>query len=168
MGTNRVESMGTEASSRQRRSFRRFACSFCSTKSVGSASFRWGAAVLALLATASAGVLPPTSPLWPPVYDLGLSTITMQCNGSGWSSPERGAVRPFRRSIHRVRFGGPCCFVVQEFGIVSYDWSNAKAQWAASKPMDCEERLLQQATMTKQLNPASHVFVYRNVVKASA
>jgi hypothetical protein len=51
---------------------------------------------------------------------------------------------------------------------VSYDWSNAKAQWAASKPMDCEERLLQQATMTKQLNPASHVFVYRNVVKASA
>ena len=85
-------------------------CSFCSTKSVGSASFRRGAAVLALLATASAGVLPPTSPLWPPVYDLGLSTITMQCNGSGWSSPERGAVRPFRRSIHRVRFGGPCCF----------------------------------------------------------
>ena len=32
-----------------------------------------------------------------------------------------------------------------EFGIVSYDWSNAKAQWAAEKPMDCEERLQTQA-----------------------
>jgi len=67
-----------------------------------------------------------------------------QCNSSGWSSPERGGT----------------------FGIVSYDWSNAKAQWAAAKPMDCEERLVQQAVMTKTANPASHVFVYRNVVKA--
>jgi hypothetical protein len=67
----------------------------------------------------------------------------MQCNGSGWSSPERGAT----------------------FGIVSYDWSNAKAQWAAAKPMDCEDRLQTQARMTKKQNPDSHVFVYRNVVK---
>lgn len=68
----------------------------------------------------------------------------MQCNGSGWSSPERGA----------------------EFGIVSYDWSNAKAQWAAAKPMDCEERLLQQAQMTSAQSPDTRVFVYRNLVKA--
>merc|ERR1712194_419855 len=34
----------------------------------------------------------------------------MQLNGSGWSSPERGA----------------------EFGIISYDWSNAKTQWAVA------------------------------------
>ena len=63
---------------------------------------------------------------------------------TGWSDPGRGA----------------------EFGIISYDWSNAKEQWAAAKPMDCEERLLQQAQMTKSLSPKSKVFVYRNVVKA--
>ena len=68
----------------------------------------------------------------------------MQCNGSGWSSPERGA----------------------SFGIVSYDWSNAKKQWAAAKPMDCEERLLTQAEMTKKAGPGTHAWVYRNVVKA--
>ncbi len=67
----------------------------------------------------------------------------MQCNSSGLSSPFRGA----------------------QFGIVSYDWSNAKAQWAASRPMDCEERLVEQAVKTKQAG-AKHVFVYRNLVKA--
>lgn len=75
---------------------------------------------------------------------MTLSTITMTCNSSGWSSPVRGS----------------------EFGIVSYDWSNAKQQWATATPMDCEERLLQQARMTKALNPSSRVFVYRNLVKA--
>ena len=43
----------------------------------------------------------------------------MQCNSSGWSSVDRGAA----------------------FGIISYDWSNAKQQWANQQPMDCEERL---------------------------
>jgi len=68
----------------------------------------------------------------------------MQCNGTGYSSPERGA----------------------EFGIISYDWSNDKLHWAAAQPMDCEERLTTQATATKQMNPNSKVFTYRNVVKA--
>lgn len=27
-------------------------------------------------------------------------------------------------------------------------WSNAKAQWAVARPMDCEERLVQQAELT--------------------
>jgi hypothetical protein len=90
-------------------------------------------------------VLPPTTPPWPPTYNMSLSTLTMAVNGSGWSSPERGA----------------------QFGIVSYDWSNAKAQWAAATPMDCEERLLEQAQMTKaRSGNASKVFVYRNLVKA--
>eukprot|EP00471_Norrisiella_sphaerica_P000396 CAMPEP_0184488090 /NCGR_PEP_ID=MMETSP0113_2-20130426/10521_1 /TAXON_ID=91329 /ORGANISM="Norrisiella sphaerica, Strain BC52" /LENGTH=420 /DNA_ID=CAMNT_0026870567 /DNA_START=299 /DNA_END=1561 /DNA_ORIENTATION=- len=75
---------------------------------------------------------------------MSLSTLTMQCNSSGWSSPSRGS----------------------EFGVVSYDWSNAKDQWAAMKPMDCEERLQRQAHMTKKRNPSSKVFVYRNLVKA--
>ena len=70
--------------------------------------------------------------------------MVMTCNSSGWSNPKRGA----------------------EFGIASYDWSNAKKQWAAQKPMDCEERLLEQAESTKKLNPDTHVFVYRNLVKA--
>ncbi len=45
--------------------------------------------------------------------------------------------------------------------------SNAKDQWAAAKPMDCEERLLEQAAMTKALNPDTHTWVYRNLVKVS-
>lgn len=50
---------------------------------------------------------------------------------------------------------------------MSYDWSNAKAQWAAATPMDCEERLLKQAEMTKTSSKnRTKVFVYRNVVKA--
>lgn len=79
------------------------------------------------------------------------------------------------------------------FGITSYDWythararqhahththrhtrahkstglrSNTKKQWAAAKPMDCEERLLEQARKTKNLNKDGKVFVYRNLVKA--
>lgn len=32
--------------------------------------------------------------------------------------------------------------------------------------MDCEERLLKQAEMTKAINPSTNVFVYRNLVKA--
>ena len=97
-----------------------------------------------LLWGADAGVLGATNPPCAPTYNLTLSSLTMQCNGSGWSSPTRGA----------------------QFGVVSYDWSNAKAAWAASKPMDCEERLAHQAKLTKDANPASKVFVYRNVVKA--
>jgi hypothetical protein len=71
------------------------------------------------------------------------SLITMQCNSSGWSSPERAS----------------------QFGIVSYDWSNAKAVWAAAKPMTCEELLNEQARKTKAAG-TKHVFLYRNTVKA--
>ncbi|GMH76557.1 hypothetical protein TrST_g10080 [Triparma strigata] len=99
---------------------------------------------LALFSPAVEAILPPTLPSWEPTYDMSLSTLTMQCNGSGWSDPTRGA----------------------EFGVVSYDWSNAKSQWAMSQPMDCEERLIQQASMTKAANPNTHSWVYRNVVKA--
>ena len=102
--------------------------------------------VLTLLAAdpAPGGVLPPTNPTWPATYNLSLSTISMSCNSTGWSPPELGA----------------------QFGIVSYDWSNAKAQWAAAKPMDCEQRLREQARMTKAKNPATRVFVYSNIIKA--
>lgn len=104
----------------------------------------------------------------------GRRCTTWDCRRSRCSATAAAGVRPSaaRFVLSAARFTGfdsaGHAVFAQEFGIVSYDWSNAKAQWAASKPMDCEERLLQQATMTKQLNPASHVFVYRNVVKASA
>uniref|UniRef100_A0A7S3LLT8 Uncharacterized protein n=2 Tax=Aplanochytrium stocchinoi TaxID=215587 RepID=A0A7S3LLT8_9STRA len=104
----------------------------------GILTFPWGKAL------AEAGYLPPTAPPWPPTYNLARSTISMAVNVSGWSDPERGA----------------------QFGIISYDWSNAKRQWALQQPMDCEERLLNQAKMTKSVNQRTKVFVYRNIVKA--
>ena len=108
-------------------------------------SLRPTIAVLAMIAifwpiaSMEADVLPATLPPWPATWNLSASTLTMQCNGSGWSSPSRGA----------------------EFGVVSYDWSNAKQQWAMAQPMDCEERLLKQAEETKAAG-GKHVFVYRS------
>lgn len=67
----------------------------------------------------------------------------MACNSSGWFNASLAA----------------------QFGVVTFDWSNAKAQWANAKPMDCQERLITQAERTKALNPAAHVGVYRNLVK---
>ena len=97
----------------------------------------------------SDGYLPPQNPPWPPSYNIHDSLITMQLNSMRLSSPSRGA----------------------QFGIVSYDWSNMKYIWAASKPMNCEESLVEQATATKQaasetLHNNTKVFVYRNIVKA--
>ena len=69
---------------------------------------------------------------------MARSTLTMQCNSSGWSSPERGAA----------------------FGIVSYDWSNAKLEWANEGPMDCDGSLVRQAARNKAQNPTAKVFVY--------
>ena len=89
-------------------------------------------------------LLPSQNPKWSPTYNMSMSTISMQCNSSGYSNPQLGA----------------------QFGIISYDWSNAKIQWAVSKPMDCVERLVNQASLTKSLNPSSKVFTYRNLVKA--
>ena len=105
--------------------------------------------VFCLLEAVHAGILGPRNPPWPPAYDMARSTLTMTCNGSGWSSPKLGA----------------------RFGIVSYDWSNAKKEWAAAKPMDCEERLATQASQTVAYSKVhgggtARAFVYRNVVKA--
>jgi hypothetical protein len=90
-------------------------------------------------ARSSVGVHPPHNPpaSWQ-TWDMARSTISMGCNGSGWSSPERGG----------------------QLGIISYDWSNTKAEWAAAKPMNCEENLVKQAEMTKAVGgPDNHVFI---------
>jgi len=126
--------------------------------------------LVAWLASSPAGAfLPFTNPPWPPTYDLRRSTIAMAWNTTSWTDPS----------------------FARHFGIVSFDWSNAKQLWANTKPMDCEGRLLTQARATKAAgwprklhdriavrvsdsSAASNgtdewqpkVFVYRNLVKA--
>ena len=52
-----------------------------------------------------------------------------------------------------------------QFGIVDVDWSNAKDEWSRASPMDCQERLVEQAAQLKAAHPDSKVWVYRNIVK---
>eukprot|EP01116_Phalansterium_solitarium_P006392 TRINITY_DN1868_c0_g3_i1.p1 TRINITY_DN1868_c0_g3~~TRINITY_DN1868_c0_g3_i1.p1 ORF type:complete len:413 (+),score=136.21 TRINITY_DN1868_c0_g3_i1:257-1495(+) len=85
------------------------------------------------------------TPTWAPTYDMSLSTIIMPCNESGFTNVDSTEAK---------------------FGLVDFDWSNAKAVWAQQKPMDCEERLLTQAKMVKAANPNAKVWVYRNSIKA--
>jgi|TARA_B110000908_G_C9789205_1_gene243640 hypothetical protein len=53
-----------------------------------------------------------------------------------------------------------------EFGLVDYDWSNAKKTWVDQSPMDCDGMLVNQAARNVARNPTAKVFVYRNIVKA--
>lgn len=96
------------------------------------------------MAATALAFLPFQNPPWPATYSMSMSSITMACNQSGY----------FNTSVAGA------------FGITSFDWSNAKAQWAVARPMDCEERLQTQAEMTKAVNPSTHVLGYRNLVKA--
>ena len=52
------------------------------------------------------------------------------------------------------------------WGIVDFDWSNAKTQWAKAKPMNCEEMLVEQVRITTEASPGTTVWVYRNGIKA--
>ena len=76
-------------------------------------------------------------------YNMTLSSMSMFCNSSG-----------------------PLNSVPASFGVASIDWSNQKTQWAPSAPMDCNERLAAQAAAIKAASPSTHVFTYRNLVKA--
>ena len=76
-------------------------------------------------------------------YNMSLSTLSMFCNSSGPLNAVPGA-----------------------FGVPSVDWSNMKAQWAATSPMNDNELLAAQAEAIKAANPLAHVFTYRNLVKA--
>ena len=89
--------------------------------------------------------LPHVMPPWEPTYNMSLSTIMMPCNYSGYMDPSFSA----------------------KWGLVDFDWSNAKQLWANSKPMDCQERLVEQAARVKEVSKnQTKVFVYRNLVKA--
>ena len=53
-----------------------------------------------------------------------------------------------------------------KFGLVDYDWSNAKQRWVNDSPMTCQAHMLEQAARNKARNPSAKVFHYRNIVKA--
>ena len=79
-------------------------------------------------------------PTWEPTWDLARSTAIQPCNDTGWYDPQ----------------------FASKWGLVSFDWSNAKADWLAVTPHDCEERLVEQCKKIKTINPNVKCFVYRN------
>jgi len=77
------------------------------------------------------------------------STVLYTCNNSG---------------MHNVTHAN-------QFGVVVYDWSNAKAIWANAHPMSSEELITKQAEMVYAQDPglpgyAPRVWAYRNTIKA--
>jgi hypothetical protein len=75
-------------------------------------------------------------------YLMSRSTIIMPCNYSGFTDPASTA----------------------GFSIVDFDWSNSKAQWVKSKPMNDEELLMEQVEMTAAATQGTTVWVYRNSI----
>jgi len=83
-------------------------------------------------------------PNYPPNYLMNMSTIIMPCNNSGFTDPS----------------------TTKGWGLIDFDWSNAKALWAPAKPMNCAELLLKQVQMTTEATAGTTVYVYRNAIKA--
>ena len=81
----------------------------------------------------------PVLPRWQHTYNMSRSTILMPCNDSGYTDPE----------------------IAGRWGLVDFDWSNAKQLWANAKPMDCQERLLTQVEQVKRVSPSTRTFVYQ-------
>jgi len=80
----------------------------------------------------------------PPTYMMNSSTIIMPCNNSGFTNVES----------------------TKGWGVIDFDWSNAKAIWAQQKPMNDEELLFKQVQMTTAATANSTVWVYRCSVYA--
>mmetsp|Transcript_9606 Transcript_9606/g.29092 ORF Transcript_9606/g.29092 Transcript_9606/m.29092 type:complete len:392 (+) Transcript_9606:177-1352(+) len=90
----------------------------------------------------------PRSP-YKQTWLMNLSTIIQPCNDSGYTDPTS----------------------TRGWGIVDFDWSNAKGTgtadgWCKHKPMDDEEMLFKQVQMTTAATPGTTVWVYRNTVYA--
>ncbi len=98
-----------------------------------------GAAVAVVLA--GAALVDAQVPTWPQTWQMNQSTILMVCNYSGYTSPASTA----------------------GWSIVDFDWSNSKAMWAAAKPMNCEELLVQQVAASAAVSPNTKFFIYRNL-----
>ena len=81
-------------------------------------------------------------PPWPAAYAMNESTVVQPCNASGyWSYPG------------------------VQFGLLSFDWSNAKEVWSQNPDdkTNCSEMLVEQARRIKQSSQnRTRVFVYRN------
>lgn len=77
-------------------------------------------------------------------YMMNISTIIMPCNNSGFTDPTS----------------------TKGWGVVDFDWSNAKAIWAKEKPMNDEELLFKQVQMTTSATKDATVWVYRCSVYA--
>ena len=100
--------------------------------------------ILSLLPLVQAQQGRPSVPTFPLTYQMNKSTIIMPCNESGLTDPASTA----------------------GWGIVDFDWSNAKSVWAKAKPMNCEEMLVEQVEKTTAASPDTTVWVYRNGMKA--
>ena len=85
---------------------------------------------------------PGTLPLMNQTWQMNLSTIIMPCNYTGLYDYDAYPQ-------------------LAKFGLVDYDWSNAKKTWVDQSPMDCDGMLVQQAARNKAKNPSAKVFVYR-------
>lgn len=90
------------------------------------------------------GCLPP----WKPTWNMTRSTILYTCNKTG---------------MHDVK-------EAVRYGVVAYDWSNAKALWANAQPMNTDEMLTAQAERVLAVDPGikgeqPRVWVYRNKIK---
>lgn len=88
-------------------------------------------------------MLPP----FPPTWVLRSSTIVHTSNKSGWTDSAEAS----------------------KYGIVSFDWNNAKELWM--RPHDpnsssCEAALLEQARRVKATGSGTRVLLYRNVMWA--
>jgi hypothetical protein len=86
---------------------------------------------------------------WNPTWGMRNSTVLYTCNNSGM------------HSVHHAN----------QFGVVVYDWSNAKSLWANAHPMDSEELITKQAEMVLADDPGipggpPRVWAYRNGIKA--
>jgi hypothetical protein len=90
---------------------------------------------------------PGLVPKWAPTYFMAESTVIMPCNYSGL-------------------YDFDAYPALGRFGLVDYDWSNAKTYWANQSPMVCQGSMLQQAAQNKARTPSAKVFHYRNIVKA--
>jgi hypothetical protein len=116
--------------------------------SSSTAAATWPARTAATRARGGRPVLPRAGacrvPQWEPTWLQSRSTIVMPCNDSGLFDPALTA----------------------RFGVVDFDWSNAKAHYVNQHPMTCEEDLVAQAALVKAVNPDTKVLVYRNLVKS--
>jgi hypothetical protein len=57
---------------------------------------------------------------------------------------------------------------LKDWGVASYDWSNANAIWHADQPNDCDVKMVDQAAAAKRTAPSTKIWIYRNLAQAYA